>query len=126
MSWTDIPAGIDAVFLPGKIHGCEWQVYIIYVNENANDGNGSFEIEIVDARRIIQLYADVCGDEVTFFSELPDWFQGEWQYCDNGDDGFDELVDSYNDADFILDRDGKTQDEMMFLVNWALEAIKKM
>ena len=59
MTLADIDAGIDAVFLPGKIHSCEWQVYIIYLNESANDGNGSFEIEIIDAKRILDLYVNV-------------------------------------------------------------------
>lgn len=124
--WIDIPCGDDAVFLPGKIHGCEWQVYIIYMNEAANDGNGSFEIEIVDAKRIIELYARVYGNEIEFFAELPDLFHGEWYYCDNGYDGFDDYVDAYWRADFIVNRDGGLKEEMMFLVNWAIEAIKKM
>ena len=43
----------DAVFLPGKIHGCDYQVYIIYQNEQANEGKGSWEIEIIDCYRIL-------------------------------------------------------------------------
>lgn len=126
MQWTDLPTGVDAVFLPGKIHGCEWQVYIIYANEAANNGNGSFEIEIIDAKRILALYAEVCGDVDEFFDTLPDWFHGEWQYCDNGDEGFEEFVEMYPKADYIVERDGGTIEEMMFLVEWAIEAVKKM
>lgn len=126
MKWTNIKAGVDAVFLPGKIHGCEWQVYIIYLNENANNGNGSFEIEICDAWRILSLYADVHGNEKAFFELLPDKFQGEWQYCNSGTDTFDEYVEMYSNADFIVDRDGGLVDEMLFLVNWAIKAVEKM
>lgn len=126
MQWTELPAGTDAVFLPGKIHGCEWQAYILYVNESANNGNGSFEIEIIDAKRILSLYAAVCGDADEFFNLLPDYFQGEWKYCDNGSEEFDELVDMYPKADFIVERDGGLIEEMMFLVDWAVGAVKLM
>lgn len=125
MKWTDIDPGKDAVFLPGKIHGCGWQAYIIYINENANQGNGSFEIEIVDAYRILRLYADVCGDAEAFFDELPNRYQAEWEYCDNGSKVFDELVEAYPNADFIIGRDGEKKEEMMFLVKWAIGAIEK-
>lgn len=126
MTLADIDAGIDAVFLPGKIHSCEWQVYIIYLNESANDGNGSFEIEIIDAKRILDLYVNVKGNTSLFFEMLPDWFQSEWYYCDNGMDGFDDYVDAFPNANFIVGQDGDETDEMMFLVGWAIEAIKKM
>ena len=46
----------DAVFLPGKIHGCDYQVYIIYQNEQANEGKGSWEIAVIDSFRILKLY----------------------------------------------------------------------
>ena len=62
-----IEDGIDAVFLPGKIHGCEWQAYIIYQNEQANDGKGSWEIEVIDKERILQIYKDVSGNPDEFF-----------------------------------------------------------
>ena len=41
---ADIEDGVDAVFLPGKIHGCEDELYIIYYNASANDEKGCFEI----------------------------------------------------------------------------------
>ena len=46
----------DAVFLLGKIHGCDYQVYIIYQNEQANEGKGSWEIAVIDSFRILKLY----------------------------------------------------------------------
>ena len=76
----EIVEDMDAVFLPGKIHGCDWQVYIIYLNPCANEGKGSFEIEIIDAERILRLYDEVNGDAEAFFGILPDWFHGEWRY----------------------------------------------
>jgi hypothetical protein len=120
MSKVDkIPDGADAVFLSGKIHGAEHQLYIISMNWCANDGNGSFEIEIVDAPRILQAYEESCGDAEEFFGTLPALFQGEWKYCDAPSEDFDELADAWFDADFISDRDGTLIDEMLFLVNWA-------
>lgn len=119
MNDYNISPGVDAVFLPGKIHGCEWQVYIIYLNESACNGRGCFEIEILDNERIIDLYEHVEGDPERFFELLPDWLQGEWYYCNISDEGFNDYLKSYNNADFILGRDGSMYDEMMFLVRWA-------
>mgnify|MGYP004532126457 FL=1 len=62
-----IEPGIDAVFLPGKIHGCEWQAYIIYFNDCADDGKGCFEIEIIDKERIVDLYKHVDENADLFF-----------------------------------------------------------
>ena len=58
----------DAVFLPGKIHGCDYQVYIIYQNEQANEGKGSWEIEVIDCFRILKLYEEANGDANTFLN----------------------------------------------------------
>ena len=115
-----IVEGMDAVFLPGKIHGCEHQVYIIYLNESANDGKGSWEIEILDADRILKLNEQVGGDAEKFFDILPDWFHGEWRYCDKGMDGYDDLEEAYPSADFIVGRDGGLEEELAFLVEWAM------
>ena len=109
----------DAVFLPGKIHGCDYQVYIIYQNEQANEGKGSWEIEVIDYIRILKLYEEVNGDANDFFDLLPDLFQNEWRYCDKGMDGYAELEKAYSTADFIVGRDGDIKDELDFLVVWA-------
>lgn len=116
-----IDDGMDAVFLPGKIHGCEYQVYIIYLNGEANEGRGSWEIEIIDAERILRLYDEVNGDAEAFFDLLPDWFHGEWRYCDFGSEGYAELEEAYPSADFIVGRDGGLQEELDFLIKWANE-----
>ena len=115
-----IVEGMDAVFLPGKIHGCEHQVYIIYLNESANGGKGSWEIEIIDADRILKLNEQVGGDAEKFFDILPDWFHGEWRYCDKGMDGYDDLEEAYPSADFIVGRAGGLEEELAFLVEWAM------
>lgn len=114
-----VEPGIDAVFLPGKIHSCEWQVYIIYFNECADDGKGSFEIEVVDKERIVDLYKRTDGNSDLFFELLSDCFQGEWFYCNRSNEQFNEYLNAYYDADFIFGRDGNAHDEMMFLVDWA-------
>jgi hypothetical protein len=113
----------DAVFLPGKIHGCDYQIYIIYQNEQANEGKGSWEIEVIDCYRILKLYEDVKGDAVAFWGLLPDLFHGEWRYCNKGMDGYEELEKAYPTADFIVGRDGDLKDELDFLVNWATNRI---
>ncbi len=114
-----IKEGADAVFLPGKIHGAEHEVYVIYMNWEANEGKGSFEIEIMDAERILKAFNESEGDADLFFEILPDMFQGEWCYCDAPSGSFDEYVEAYPTADFIAGRDGDANDEMIFLVRWA-------
>lgn len=111
--------GVDAVFLPGKIHGCEDEVYIIYLNAEGNNRDGCWEIEILDAERILKIHEIVGGDCNLFFAELADWFHGEWRYCNFGTEDFDELQEAYPTADFICGRDGDSYEEMMFIVNWA-------
>ena len=113
--------GADAVFLPGKIHGCEDQLYIIYHNNEANSGNGSFEIEIIDYERVLKLAAekDMCAE--VFFEKLSDMFQGEWRYCNSDSEEYWNFVEEYFDADFAFGRDGEASDEFEFIVNWAKE-----
>jgi len=116
----------DAVFLPGKIHGSRWQVYIVYSNPDANNGNGSFEIEIVAAERILKLNKEVNGNSDEFFGQLPDWFQGEWGYVDAPEEYDEEspfvyLAREYHNADFI----GHGDAELAFLVGWAEKFISE-
>ena len=128
-TYDNIVPGMDAVFLPGKIHGAEHRAIIIYANECANEGNGSFEIEVVDAERILKLYDRVDGDAEKFFEFLPDDFQGEWGYVDNkpaSKESFDEYVNEYFNADFILGRDGGLEDEMNMLVRWAKKVVESL
>ena len=115
--FVDYRDGYDAVFLPGKIHGAEHQIYIVYYNSDADNGNGCFEIEVLDCERILELYKYVNGDAEKFFTLLPDWFQGEWYYCDRNSGDFDLYVSCYNDADFICRENSCKHDEMIFLIN---------
>ena len=116
---NNIEEGIDAVFLPGKIHGCEDQIYIIYLNPQACGGKGCFEIEIIDYERILRLNEEVCGNAEAFFDKLPDLFHGEWRYCNFGTDDFNSYIDEYSNADFIVGRDGRIEEELIFIVDWA-------
>lgn len=113
--------GADAVFLPGKIHGCEDQLYIIYHNTEANGGNGSFEIEILDYERVLKLAEEkgMCAE--VFFERLSDMFQGEWRYCNSDSEDYWNFVEDYFNADFIFGRDGDATEEFEFIVNWARE-----
>ena len=117
--------GADAVFLPGKIHGCEDQLYIIYHNTEANSGNGSFEIEIIDYERVLKLAAekDMCAE--VFFERLSDMFQGEWRYCNSDSEDYWNFVEDYFNADFVFGRDGEAAEEFEFIVNWAKEHKEK-
>lgn len=121
---AEIDDGVDAVFLPGKIHGCEDQLYIIYFNASANDEKGCFEIEVVDYERILKIYEEVGGDAEAFFDILPDWFHGEWLYCNSDDESFEGYVEDYFNADFICGRDGGTKEQLDFMVKWAREREK--
>lgn len=112
----------DAVFLPGKIHGCDHQIYIIYLNPCSDPP--SFEVEILDAERIISLFEDTNGDPEQFFDLLGDYFYNEWGYVSEGRDEFDDLKRAYAEADFILNESGSQEDEMWFLYNWALKQNK--
>ena len=114
-----IEDGVDAVFLPGKIHGCEDQIYIIYFNAQADNERGCFEIEKIDWERILELYDEVGGNTEAFWDILPDWFHGEWEYCNTDHDDFDELVEAYPTADFICGRDGGGEEELEFILKWA-------
>jgi len=58
--------GQEAVFLPGKIHGCDWQIYILYYNSCANNHNGCWEIEILDAERILALNDNYRGFKLKY------------------------------------------------------------
>lgn len=118
---NNINPGIDAVFMPGKIHGCEDELYIIYYNENANDGNGSVEIEIVDYETLLKVYEDADHNADKFFGILPDYFHGRWQYADAPSDEYLSLVAAYETADFIVGRDGDMDAEMKFIIDWAMK-----
>lgn len=113
----------DAVFLPGKIHGCEDELYIIYENECSNDGKGSMEIQIIDYKTILELYANVGGKTDEFFEHMPSYCKG--YYAEAGiHKEYEDLCKIYPTADFIVGRDGSIKEEMEFIINWANERRK--
>lgn len=118
---VEIEDGIDAVFLPGTIHGCDDEIYIIYLNSDGNNGDGCWEIEILDYERVLKVYEITGNDCDLFFAELADWFHGEWRYCNSGSEYYDELIELYNTADFIVGKDGNSYEEMLYIVNWAIK-----
>lgn len=125
--WTNIKPGMDAVILPPDDPFYNVAT-IIYINECANEGNGSMEIEYVDAERILELNEEVGENAEEFFGKLPDWFQGEWYYCDNTPDRADDFnswVEAWFNADFIVGRDGELKEELEFLINWATDVIMR-
>lgn len=119
MAYLSFLSGYDAIFLPGKIHGCEDQAYIIYYNDSGGDsGEGCFEIEVVDKSRLLALFKKVNGNEEEFFEKLPDEFENEWFYCPRSHADFSSYADMYPSADFISSGNDKSA-EMNFLVAWA-------
>ncbi len=116
----------DAVFLPGTVHGCEYEIYIIYENPDANEGEGCFEIEVCDYETLLKLYDKVNHDVVDFFRLLPDYFQGEWYYCNAHTEEYDSYARMYEKADFIVGRDGDERDELNFIIEWALSVKQKV
>ena len=120
MSEKRIRDGEDAVFLPGKIHGCEHQIYVVYLNAQSDAGKGSFEMEILDVDGILLAYKLAKGRTEEFFELLPDLYQGCWCYCSGGTPEFEFMKSAFFDADFIQNLDGDMHDEMVFLVGWAI------
>ena len=113
----------DAIFLPGKIHGCEDELYIIYKNEYSNNGNGSIEIQVIDYKTILELYDDTNGDYDKFFELMPGYCKG--YYADAGiNEEYEELYEAYPTADFIMGRDGGTEEEFNFIIQWAKTILK--
>lgn len=109
----------DAVFLPGTIHGSEDELYIIYENPEANDGKGCFEIEVCDYETLLEVYEAAGHNATKFFDLLPDFFHGRWLYT-NDPSRHNEYVEAYDKADFIVGRDGGIEEEMKFIIEWAL------
>ena len=109
----------DAIFLPGKIHGCPDQLYIIWLNPEACEGKGSWDIAPIDWETVLELYEEVNGNEDDFFAILPDRFHGRWCYCDADHEEFNGYARMYHQADFVVGRDGGPREEMEFIINWA-------
>lgn len=59
-------------------------------------------------------------DYIKFFDYLPQYFEGKWEYADRDTELFQEIYSIYNEADFIVSRDGSLKDEFDFIINWCL------
>ncbi len=121
-----LPEGEDAVFLPGKIHGCEDELYILSFNPNACDEKGSWDIEVIDRDGILELINEVEDNCEAFFELLPDKYQGRWYYCDTGTLEFHSYCKAYDEADFLIGRDGGTEEEYEFIKAWAKGELKSI
>ena len=107
-----------AIFLPGKIHGCDGQLYILYYNPDAGDGNGCMEIGSIWYDEILLLFKKCNGDPLVFFEDLP--FYCSWSYCDRGAYGYEDLESTHSTADKYCAPDGSdSKDVMNWMVNWA-------
>ena len=115
----------DAVFLPNNVHGCEDDIYIIYLNQDADERYGTFEIQVCDFITILNLYEDVHHDCIEFFEKMPDYFQGKWYYSDHRSRSYRAWEESYDTADFIVGRDGDKRDEFEFIIDWAKRTYEK-
>lgn len=109
----------DAVFLPGKVHGCEDEIYIVYLNPEANEGKGSFEVQVCDYETLLEVYEIATKRADRFFEIMPTFFNGKWLYIDAPSDMYNEYVEVFEDADFIVGRDGDEEDEFNFIIRWA-------
>lgn len=118
---TGLVGDQDAVFLPGKIHGCKDNLYILSYVENGEVRY--WDIKVLDAGRILELYNNTEGNATLFWQLLPSYYDGEW-CCDNYLK-FREYANAYPTADFIVNRDGDAADEMLFIVEWARKTISK-
>lgn len=118
--WNTIEAGKDAILYCGDC------VEILYLNEQANNGNGSFEIIYVEKQDILALLEE--RGEPKNEDDANDFLDallsgGKGYYCDNTKEAkeeFDHIAyEEYPNADFITGRDGGIEEELQFLVNWA-------
>lgn len=118
----------DAIFLPASqrkqdtaIHGCADELYILYYNNNADYGNGCFEIQILDRETLLKIILIAKNDYKLFFTLLPSYFQNKWKYVEKRNTEFGELYNLYNSADFIVSRDGSLKDEYNFIKYWTFK-----
>lgn len=124
-TWLDIPPGTDAILKPAE--GSDI-LCIIYINECANNGNGSFEIEHLDPYTVKEVYDRSLRNASMFFVLLPDYYNNRWYYCDNTPEReteFNGWVDEYFNADFIVGRDGGIEEEFQYIMNWASKRLSE-
>lgn len=107
-----------AIFLPGKIHGCDGQLYILFYNPDAGDGRGCWEIGSIWYDEILNLFRSCKEDAHEFFEDLP--FYCSWTYCDRGAYGYEDLESAYDTADMYYTFDGASGNDIMKrMVDWS-------
>lgn len=123
----------DAIFLSGKLHGCEDELYVVYFNPNGNIGKGCFEINILNAdevlanaEKVFSIREGTIWDEGNdFIVSLYDEYQYEIQCADFGTEAYEDIMKQYPSADFISGRDGDSMEEARFIINWAKNRVKE-
>lgn len=125
--WKTIEAGKDAVLKCGD------SVEILYLNEQANNGNGSFEMVYIDNTDIIK-YVNKNGEPKNE-SEATDFIDyllscGRGYYCDNTEENKEEFdclaYEEYPSAEFICGRDGSVEDEAKYIIEFAVRSCRWM
>lgn len=124
MDYKNLYDGAEAVFLPGKLHGNENEVYIMCFSDDSDCGKESFMIYAVRARDILEvcntykaarLHTEECAVAACdIICSISKGF-----YVDSGKALFESYKEVFGEADFILGRDGGYKEEAEFLVGWA-------
>ena len=112
----------DFIFLPCNSFNasCSDSALIYYYNADADGGKGCFEKGRLWKDNILQLNKEVKGNPSEFFGHLWETLNvtDSWGvYSDNEE--FYEIIENYENADYIFVRDGNICDELVFLLNWA-------
>lgn len=116
---ADIDMSMDAVFLPGKVHGADWRICVLYVNYDGDEP--LVELAYYYAAEILQT-----ANEVAMFYGTPEYGDMFWDTLNEMPnsrleyvilDSFAgrELAANYPTADFI----GGGLEEIEFLIRWA-------
>ena len=116
---ADLDMSMDAVFLPGKVHGTNWRLCVLYVNYDGDEP--LVELAYYDAAEILQ-----AASEVAMFYGAPEYCDMFWdtlngmpnsrpEYAALDSFAGRELAANYPTADFI----GGGLEEIEFLVCWA-------
>ena len=117
----------DAIFKAGKIHGCEDELYLIYLNADAE--TPLWEIAHISRYDVLD---ELENDKwyVEGHAGDPDWYRVDMtfievilemskQFCEEFDPN-GGLTEYYSQADYIYDPDGDGYiGEAEFIANWA-------
>ena len=108
----------DAIFKAGIIHGCEDELYLIYLNPDSSVP--SWEISHINRYEVLAyLKSKEALDLEEFFDVVVNDAPHYWEVYDP--ENYCDLSRQYEKADFIYNRDGKILEEATFIINWAKE-----